>query len=109
MSAGVIRPVRPEQKMIETLRNLLFAEAGAGVYAVLDGASVPGLLDRLTQWEPARECLYRGEIKPDLAEMAPYLVQMEPDTEFTAWILQEGWGNQWAGIPLPNALSPRQL
>lgn len=100
----MIRPVRPEKKeMTETIRNLLFAEAGVNVYAVLDGASVPGLLDKLIEWEPAQECLYRGEIKPDLAEVAPYLVHLEPDTEFTAWVIQKGWGNHWGVFAVSEA------
>jgi hypothetical protein len=81
--------------MTDTIRNLLFSEAEGNVYVVLDGASVPGLPDKLAEWEPPQECLYRGEIKPDVAEMAPYLVHLEPDAEFTAWILQKGWGNHW--------------
>src|ERR1022692_3301523 len=89
--------------MNETIRNLLFTEAGGNVYAVLDGASVPGLLDKLAEWEPPQECLYRGEIKPDLAEMAPYLVHLEPDAEFTAWILQQGWGNHWGIFAIAEA------
>jgi len=68
---------------------------GTATFAVLDGASVPRLLDRLRQWQPEFECLYSGEVKPDLAEVAPYLVRMEPDTEFANWVLAEGWGNHW--------------
>ena len=30
-----------------------------------------------------------------MAEVAPYLVQLEPDTLFTEWLLREGWGNSW--------------
>jgi hypothetical protein len=41
------------------------------------------------------ECLYRGELEPDLAEAAPYLVRLEAGEEFTAWILEKGWENHW--------------
>lgn len=79
----------------EALKEQLFAGDGS-VFAVLDGASVPGLLDKL--YGPVRpefECLYRGELKPDMAEVAPYLIRLEPGSEFTAWVLTEGWGQHW--------------
>ena len=72
----------------------IFVDA-SNTFAVLDGASVPGLLDKLEQWQPEFVCLYRGELKPDLAEVAPYLVRLDPGTEITEWILSKGWGNHW--------------
>lgn len=78
------------------LRQRLFAaEEGLNTYAVLDGASIPGLLERLDDEEPEFACLYRGELEPELAEVAPYLVQLEPDSAFTEWLLSKGWGKHW--------------
>jgi Domain of unknown function (DUF4123) len=65
------------------------------MYAILDGASVDGLLDRLWEYEPEYECLYRGELEPDLAEVAPYLVRLAPKSAFTDWVVTRGWGNHW--------------
>lgn len=62
------------------------------VFAVLDGASNPDLVYRLYEHQPPHVCLYRGELEPDLAECAPYLVQLSPNTPFTDWIITEGWG-----------------
>jgi hypothetical protein len=81
--------------LVEQLRRHLFADAHARVFAVLDGASVPDLLPRLRDERPDYECLYRGELAPDLAEVAPYLVQLEPDAAFTDWLLRDGWGHNW--------------
>ena len=83
-------------KIVEAVSPILFKEDGANVFAVLDGASVPDLLDKLygTQ-RPEFECLYAGEIKPDLAEVAPYLVRLESKSEFTEWVIKEGWGKHW--------------
>lgn len=67
----------------------------AKVYAVLDGASIPNLLEHLTPHAPNYECLYRGELKPDLAAAAPYLAILEEDSDLTDWILQQGWGKHW--------------
>ncbi len=40
-------------------------------------------------------CLYRGEIEPDLAWVAPYLVRLEPDSVFTRFVFGSGWGRNW--------------
>jgi hypothetical protein len=83
-------------KIVEAVSPILFKEEGASVYAVLDGGSIPDLLDKLYgDRRPEFECLYEGEIKPDLAEVAPYLVRLESKSEFTEWVIQEGWGNHW--------------
>ena len=72
----------------------LFSEEAAYVYAVLDGASVPGLVARLYELRPEFECLHRGELAPDMAEVAPYLVRLEPESDFADWALG-GWGRHW--------------
>jgi hypothetical protein len=79
----------------QALYDRLFADEAAHVYAVLDGASVEELLPKLHELEPEYECLYRGELEPDMAEVAPYLVRLEPETEFAGWVVGEGWGRHW--------------
>jgi hypothetical protein len=79
----------------QALYDRLFADEAANVYAVLDGASVEELLPKLYDLEPEFECLYRGELEPDMAEVAPYLVRLEPETEFAGWVVGEGWGRHW--------------
>jgi hypothetical protein len=83
------------EQIIPTLEKLLFAEEGLRVYAVLDGASMPNLLGSLYTHEPEFVCLYRGELEPDMAEVAPYLVWLDPDTDFPWWLLAKGWGKHW--------------
>jgi hypothetical protein len=78
-----------------TLRAELFADPELNVYAVLDGASAPDLLDHLYGDRPEFYCLFRGELEPDMAEVAPYLVQLAGDAPFTQWLLGEGWGKHW--------------
>jgi hypothetical protein len=54
------------------------------------------LLDRLYGApRPEFVCLYRGELAPDLAQVAPYLVQLAPQADFTNWVLTQGWGKHW--------------
>jgi hypothetical protein len=83
------------EDIVESIDQYLFKEQDANVFAVLDGASVPGLLDKLYGLFPNFCCLFRGELQPDMAEVAPYLVQLEQGTEFTNWIISQGWGNHW--------------
>jgi hypothetical protein len=83
-------------KIVEAISSFLFKEDGTNAFVILDGASVPGLLDKLYGPErPEFECLYSGELKPDLAEVAPYLVRLEAGSEFTQWVLEQGWGKHW--------------
>ena len=65
------------------------------IYAVPDGTSVPDLRMKLYQMRPEYACLYRGELTPDMAEVAPYLVRMVVVTDFCDWVLTEGWGSHW--------------
>jgi hypothetical protein len=44
-----------------------------------------------------------GELSEELAEAAPYLVRILPDTAFTEWLLTEGWGNHWGIFALSKA------
>jgi hypothetical protein len=83
------------EEMIESVGERLFSDEGVNVFAVLDGASVPGLLEKLYTLSPNFCCLYRGELAPDMAEVAPYLVRLEPGLEFTSWVIGQGWGNHW--------------
>ncbi|HUT32675.1 MAG TPA: DUF4123 domain-containing protein [Planctomycetota bacterium] len=84
-----------DEAMVQKLHQRLFAAPDRKVYALLDGASVKGLLDKLDQCRPEYVCLYRGELEPDMAEVAPYLVRLEPEAKFTQWLLTDGWGRHW--------------
>ena len=81
--------------MFEQLRPHLFPGDGTNTYAILDGASIPDLLDKLDECQPEYVCLYAGELEPDVEECAPYLVRLDPDSEFTRWVIDEGWGKHW--------------
>jgi len=83
----------------EALYPHLFPDPDDGdplhTFAILDGAAIPDLLERLYGERPEFICLYRGELQPDIAEVAPYLVRLEPEAPFTDWVLERGWGNHW--------------
>jgi len=81
----------------------LFTGDDFNVFAALDGASAPDLLDRLYGLLPEFECLFRGELEPDIAQMAPYLVLLEPNSEFTRWVITHGWGQHWGVFAVSTA------
>ena len=83
-----------KRDVLQVLSSQLFLPE-MSTYAVLDGASIPGLLHKLHEWRPQHICLYRGELAPDIAEVAPYLVYLEPNAEMTKWIFKQGWGQHW--------------
>lgn len=83
------------ENIVESLSQYLFSEEEARVFAVLDGASIPDLLTNLDRCQPEYVCLYRGELEPDMEEVAPYLVQVEPGSEFAEWLVGQGWGKHW--------------
>ncbi len=87
----------------QAVHQRLFADDTLSVYSVLDGASVPNLRQKIFEDDPARECLYRGELQPDMAEVAPYLIHLQINTPFADWVLQTGWGKHWGIFALSNS------
>jgi hypothetical protein len=77
------------------LESVVFASQDTAVFALLDGASVPKLVNTLHELKPEFCCLYPGELKPDLAVVAPYLVRLESGNEFAGLVLKQGWGGHW--------------
>ena len=101
-----------EKAKIEALQKHLFSQFDINVYTVIDGASVPDLeLPRLLwKHKPEHVCLYRGELEPDMAEVAPYLVKLEYDHPFTKLVLEKGWGNHWGIFAVaPAEIDIRQI
>ena len=78
----------------EKLNQHLFSKV-ARVFAILDGASIPELRMKLYEMKPVHYCLFSGELEPDMAEVAPYMVRLLPGTPFTEWLLSEVWGKHW--------------
>ena len=83
------------ENQADIIKKRLFREDGTTVYAVLDGASIENLLQMFFKYEPQYLCLYQGDLEPDMAEVAPYLIRLDRDTAFTDWLLETGWGNHY--------------
>jgi hypothetical protein len=96
------------QPTIASLAEIVFGKGETPVFAVLDGASIPDLVKKLYDHEPEYCCLYRGELPPDMAAIAPYLVRLEPGDKFVETVFSEGWGSHW-GIFFASAATLRTL
>jgi hypothetical protein len=98
----------PMKNISEQIEPLLFGEERdqTTAFAVLDGASVPNLQLKLWEHKIQHECLFRGKLRPDIAEVAPYLAQLEPNHQFTKFVIEGGWGNHWGIFALSQASLP---
>jgi hypothetical protein len=65
------------------------------IYAVLDAARSPEILPRLKELPDGWMCLYRGEPADTLADVAPYIIQLEPAGEPLRWVIDKGIGDSW--------------
>src|SRR5690606_16819343 len=75
----------PSKTPVRRIRDYLFADPDLAVWAVVDGARADSLLDAIYEHQVEHACLYSGELPPDMAEVAPYVVRLEPDAPFTHW------------------------
>lgn len=89
--------------LLDTLTKALFADPEAQVYAVLDGAAIPGLLAKAQECQIEPVCLYRGDLSPELATAAPYQVTLLRGSPFTNWLIQEGWSRHWGIFAISRA------
>ena len=83
----------------------LFGSPGARAYAIADGAARPDLLEMLWETDAPFACLFNGELEPEVAACAPYLVGLDgPEGAYAE--LVAGWGRAQAiyltsGLGLP--------
>lgn len=88
------------QAHYDSLRRAVFATPGRAWYAVLDGAQIDGLPERLKSMESA--CLFSSGLDPMLEAAAPHVLRIEAESPGCRMALQEGWNQHW-GIVLETA------
>lgn len=76
------------------IHSAIFME-GYDIYAILDAASIPHLLKKIYSKLHKFKCLYPGDQSFALSDVAPYIVPLELNSDFTKWLINEGWGNHW--------------
>jgi hypothetical protein len=95
MSQWIQENLMDEKVVTQSLVKYLFSQPETNVYAVLDGASIEQLPQLRWEHNPEDSFLYRGQLEPDMAVVAPYLVELKYDHPFTKLICEKGWGNHW--------------
>lgn len=91
------------QGQYESLHRLVFGHKARAVYAVLDGAMIEGLPERLGKIAPDAACLFEGALDPMLSAAAPYVVKLDPDSAATQLALREGWNGHWGIVLVTDA------
>ncbi|MEG0432911.1 MAG: DUF4123 domain-containing protein [Morganella sp. (in: enterobacteria)] len=61
-------------------------------YAVIDAASEPDVFSLLDKYNPPACCLYSEPLQPDIAELAPYLVEVTEEVRKWLNARQTPWG-----------------
>jgi hypothetical protein len=78
------------------LRDFLASHPRSTLYAVVDAASLPGLLAPMyTLGRGHFSCLLPGELTADVAHVAPYLVSLREGAPLIEWLesrLAQPWG-----------------
>lgn len=101
------RAAGPATSRTERLARLCEPPAGYRLYAVLDGASIGDLPARLLASGAEHACLYRGELIPELAAAAPYLVRLDTHPRLRNSVLDH-WGEHW-GVLCTSRVALREL
>ncbi|WP_170775865.1 DUF4123 domain-containing protein [Ruegeria lacuscaerulensis] len=89
---------KPDTFIADSVKASLFAKTNEDVaaYAIIDGQWCEDIYGRLLGAQNTDWCgLIAGEVAHELALTAPYLVRLEPDSDLTNWLIDEGWGNGW--------------
>ncbi|GGC33228.1 hypothetical protein GCM10011371_20830 [Novosphingobium marinum] len=83
------------------------ADAPQQWYAIIDCAQDPRL-GQLVRSCRAHMCLYKGDLDPQIADVAPYLVVIDPNEPLLATWQEHGKGGNW-GLMLLSSLSLEDL
>jgi hypothetical protein len=96
--------LRAHAALAEAALPELASAATAPLFAVLDGARAPRILELLRESVEEHHSLYDGIEGETMAHVAPYLVRLTPGGRLFQALVREGWGRRW-GIYLTSAQS----
>jgi len=65
------------------------------LFAILDAARDIRILALLVTYKEECQSLYEGVEGAKLAQVAPYLVRLAPDSKLLEALVKEGWGHSW--------------
>lgn len=89
--------VRPRTEALTAARNEALAALNKEekLFAILDGARDRRVRVLLNVCQEQSQSLYDGLKGDTLADVAPYLVQLEKDSELLKFLVNETWGESW--------------
>lgn len=64
-------------------KALMPAETDESLFALLDAARLPFLVETLGASDATLRCLFSGDVEAELADVAPWLVSLDPACRFT--------------------------
>lgn len=79
----------PKKTVPDKLHGALFDEL-LETYAILDAAKVPNLPELLEASGLEYKCLFKGKAYKDLSEVAPWVVKLDKNAEFTRRLFTKG-------------------
>ncbi len=77
-------------------------------FIILDAARMDGLIFKAKELNERHRCLYEGDSEKFLGTVAPWMFQLERDSEFSDWILREDLHEKW-GIVIIKSQDPETL
>jgi hypothetical protein len=88
----------PSTTDLVSLRKQILPLEPLRLYAMVDAAGNASALDFLYEHESLSfDCLFQGDVDPDVFEAAPFLVDLQDQPEVLDWML-EGWGESWVSF-----------
>lgn len=84
-----------QDPVVGELEALIAPPENTNLYAVIDGASIPDFFPLANESAGQYECLFAGELSPEVARAAPYLIELLPRTKLVHKWWREGWGKHW--------------
>jgi len=95
--ATPVPSITPQELLLPLLRRDL-----QPLFAILDAARDIRILALLVHHQAECQSLYEGVEGAKLAQIAPYLVKLAPDSALLEPLVKEGWGKSW-GVYLTSA------
>jgi hypothetical protein len=98
---ALLPPARPDAAPLTDELRLARKEAFTALqqekplYALLDAARDRRILPLLRSAPDEHACLFDGEKGQRLADVAPYLVELSPDSPLLEVLVYDGWGDAW--------------
>jgi len=72
-----------------------YLEPRQPLYALLDAAQGPAVLETLENSAASFVSLFQGRLAQEFASAAPYLVELVDCTPFLETLAEKAWGNSW--------------